>query len=66
MEKLLTPIAITMILAVIGGMIYYRYFYHGTRRKPGYNGRHRPTGNTRDLFWSNRLGYAIQANVVRP
>ena len=36
MEKLLTPLAIAMILAVFGGIIHNYWFYDGKRRRvPG-------------------------------
>lgn len=36
MEKLLTPLAVTLIVAVLGVMIYNHFFYAGKRRRvPG-------------------------------
>ena len=36
MEKLLAPLTIALILAVLGGHLYNRFFYNGRRRRvPG-------------------------------
>lgn len=51
MGKLLTPLIIAMILALLGGHIYNRFFYAGKRRRVA--GQHRYSEATcQNTFWA--------------
>lgn len=50
MEKLLNGVAVTLVLAVLGAWLYYRYLYQGgRRRKPG---AHRYNENCVTMMWA--------------
>lgn len=44
-------IALFTVTTVLGGWIYYRFFYTGARRKPPYISRHSPAAGRRPIVW---------------
>lgn len=50
MEKLLTPLTIALILAVLGGNLYVYLFYKGFRRRVP--GQHRYRDDCVNTFWA--------------
>jgi len=51
MDKLLSPLAVTLIVAVLGAMIYNHFFYAGKRRRVP--GQHRYSeADCVNTFWA--------------
>lgn len=50
-KETLTSVAITLIVAVLGAWLYYRFFYTGNRRKPAYVSRHSLAPGRTPIVW---------------
>lgn len=51
LRNLLGSIAAILAVTVLGGWLYYRFFYTGSRRRPAYRSLHSYAPKRRPIVW---------------